>query len=47
VPEAAHTVRGRSWALHDGLAPGTWGGVKMYRVVGRPSAIDTFPGGIY
>ena len=46
-PEAAHTVRGRSWALHDGLAPGTWGGVKMYRVVGRPSAIDTFPGGIY
>jgi hypothetical protein len=47
VPEAAHSVRGRSWALHDGLASGTWGGVKMYRVVGRPSAIDTFPGGIY
>jgi hypothetical protein len=46
-PEAARKVRGRSWALHDGIAPGTWGGVKMYRVAGRPAGIDTFPGGIY
>jgi hypothetical protein len=47
LPEAAHTVRGRSWALHDGLSPGVWGGVKMYRAAGRPAGIDTFPGGIY
>lgn len=46
-PEAARTVRGRSWALHDGLSPGAWGGVKMYRAAGRPAGIDTFPGGIY
>jgi hypothetical protein len=47
TPEAARTVRGRSWALHDGLAPGAWGGVKMYRVAGRQAGINTFPGGIY
>ena len=47
LPAAADTVRGRSWALHDGLAPSAWGGVKMYRVAGRPAGINTFPGGIY
>ena len=46
-PEAARTVRGRSWALHDGVSPGVWGGVKMYRAAGRPAGINTFPGGIY
>ena len=45
--EAAGTVRGRSWALHDGLSPGVWGGVKMYRAAGRPAGVSTFPGGIY
>jgi hypothetical protein len=45
------TARGRSWAIHDGLlsvlgnAP--WGGVKMYRQLGRPAGISTFPGGSY
>ena len=45
------TVRGRSWAIHDGLlsgsAVGGWSGVKMYRVPGRHSAVATFPGGPY
>jgi len=45
------TVRGRSWAIHDGIldavATGGWSGVKMYRVPGRPAAVSTFPGGIY
>lgn len=45
--EAAGTVRGRSWALHDGLSPGAWGGVKMYRAAGRHAGVNTFPGGIY
>ncbi|HZP36986.1 MAG TPA: hypothetical protein VFE48_10940 [Methylomirabilota bacterium] len=50
--EAAHTVRGRSWALHDGIVDGLWGGagvgsVKMYRAVGRPAGVDTFPGAPY
>jgi hypothetical protein len=46
-PGAALTVRGRSWALHDGVAGGTWGNVKMYKAAGRPAGIDTFPGGRY
>ena len=46
-PEAGSTVRGRSWALHDGLSPGAWAGVKMYRAPGRHAGMNTFPGGIY
>ena len=42
---AERTVRGRSWALHDGA--GRWGGVKMYKLVGRAAGVDTFPGGPY
>ena len=45
------SVRGRSWAIHDGIlsatSTGGWSGVKMYRVPGRPSTVSTFPGGIY
>ena len=51
-PEAADTVRGRSWALHDGVIEGLWGGagvgsVKMYKAAGRPAGVDTFPGAPY
>jgi hypothetical protein len=51
-PDAARTVRGRSWALHDGVIEGLWGGVgvgsvKMYKAAGRPAGIDTFPGAPY
>src|SRR6266478_6319813 len=43
-PDAARTVRGRSWALHDGVIEGLWGGagvgaVKMYKAAGRPAGI--------
>jgi hypothetical protein len=45
------TVRGRSWAIHDGIldavATAGWSGVKMYRIPGRPATVSTFPGGIY
>lgn len=43
------TVRGRSWAIHDGVlgAPFVGGGVKMYRVPGRPAGVSTFPDGVY
>ncbi|MBI3637676.1 MAG: hypothetical protein HY216_15900 [Candidatus Rokubacteria bacterium] len=47
----AATVRGRSWAIHDGILEGAvmdgWTDVKMYRVPGRPAAVSTFPGGTY
>jgi hypothetical protein len=46
-PGAEFTVRGRSWALHDGIGGTAWGGVKMYRAAGRHAGIDTFPGGLY
>lgn len=51
-PDAARTVRGRSWALHDGVGKELWGGaslggVKMYRAAGRHAGIDTFPGATY
>jgi len=45
------TARGRSWAIHDGalgaLDGATWGGIKMYRLTGRPAGLSTFPGGRY
>src|SRR5215472_286122 len=46
-PGAAATVRGRSWALHDGVGGSAWGGVKMYKAAGRHAGMDTFPGGQY
>ena len=50
--ELAGTVRGRSWALHDGIVQGLWGGpgvagVKMYRAANRPAGVNTFPGAAY
>jgi len=44
---AESSVRGRSWALHDGIAGPAWGGVKMYKAAGRHAGMDTFPGGRY
>jgi hypothetical protein len=46
-PGAEVTVRGRSWALHDGVGGGAWGGVKMYKAAGRDATVDTFPDGPY
>jgi hypothetical protein len=50
--DAARTVRGRSWAIHDGVGDGLWaggglGGVKMFKAARRPAGINTFPGAIY
>ncbi len=50
-PGFDQTVRGRSWAIHDGildvLGAGSWGGLKMYRLAGRPAGVSTFAGGRY
>jgi len=50
-PGLERSARGRSWAIHDGilsvLGDAPWGGVKMYRQLGRPAGISTFPGGAY
>ena len=41
------TVRGRSWAITDGILGGPFGGVKMYKAPGRSANVSTFPGGVY
>ncbi len=45
------SIRGRSWAIHDGVLgepfSGGGRGVKMYRVPGRPAGVSTFPDGAY
>ena len=50
-PGLERTARGRSWAIHDGilsvLGDAPWGGVKMYRQLGRPAGITSFPDGAY
>ena len=46
-PDGWRTIRGRSWAIHDGVLGDPWHGVRMYKRVGKHSGIDTFPGGVY
>lgn len=50
-PAAAGTVRGRSWAIHDGVLDEaamedfeTWSPPKMYRMVGKRNEVRTAPG---
>jgi hypothetical protein len=53
--EFANTVRGRSWAIHDGILEGLdddilcegWVSPVMYRMVGKPRGMVTFPDPIY
>ncbi len=42
-PGMGETVRGRSWAIHDGILGHHWDAVSMYKVVGRHAGVDTFP----
>lgn len=46
-PDAWQTVRGRSWAIHDGILGEPWHGVKMYKRVSQHAGVDTFPDGPY
>lgn len=46
-PGAEKTVRGRSWAIHDGILGEPWGDVEMYRAVDHAADICTFPGWVY
>jgi hypothetical protein len=44
-PDAWQTIRGRSWAIHDGILGEPWHGIRMYQQVGKHAGVDTFPGG--
>lgn len=54
-PEFASNVRGRSWAIHDGILLDIddevldqgWVSPAMYRMVGNPRGMITFPNPIY
>jgi hypothetical protein len=46
-PEAAGSIRGRSWAIHDGILGEPYTGVTMYKRVGQDAGITTFPGGAW
>ncbi len=49
-PEQWKTVRGRAWAIHDGVLEAIdrkWDGLKMIKQVGRYAGANTFPGAQY
>jgi len=43
-PEQARTVRGRSWAIHDGVLGEPWESPKMYKTIGVNAGVSTFSG---
>jgi len=45
-PGMEKTVRGRAWAIHDGILGEPWRGIEMYRGM-RPADVCTFPGWVY
>lgn len=47
MPEAAGTVRGRSWAIHDGILEEAWQVPRLYKIVGRAMGMPTFPNCVY
>jgi hypothetical protein len=42
-PGAERSIRGRSWAIHDGILGEPYTGVKMYKRVGIHAGVVTFP----
>jgi GNAT superfamily N-acetyltransferase len=47
TPEAAPTVRGRSWAIRDGILEEPWRVPRLYKIVGQSMAMPTFPDCVY
>ena len=43
-PAGRATVRGRSWAVHDGILSDRWDRVRMVKRVGLNAGVDTCPG---
>lgn len=47
APGAEKTVRGRSWAIQDGILGEPFSDVHMYKNVGNNAGICTFPGAVW
>jgi hypothetical protein len=43
MPGMERTVRGRSWAIQDGILDNPWDEVQIYRMIGVNAGINTFP----
>lgn len=43
TPDAANSIRLRSWAIHDGILGEPYTNVTMYKRVGKSAAINTAP----
>lgn len=43
-PAAAHSIRLRSWAIHDGILGEPFTNVTMYKYVGKSAGLNTTPG---
>ena len=49
-PDQWRSVRGRAWAIHDGILEAIetgWDGLRMVKQIGRHAGVDTFPGAVY
>lgn len=44
LPGMGRTVRGRSWAIHDGIMDEPWDEIQIYKMIGVNAGINTFPG---
>lgn len=44
MPGQDRTVRGRSWAIHDGILDEPWDNIRIYKMIGVHAGINTFPG---
>jgi hypothetical protein len=47
MPGAERSIRGRSWAIHDGILGEPWPETRMYKCVGRHAGVCTFPNAVY
>jgi hypothetical protein len=42
MPGMEKTVRGRSWAIHDGIMDEHWEEVSIYKLIGQDAGVKTF-----
>ena len=49
-PQQWQSVRGRAWAIHDGILSEIdkhWDGLRMVKQIGRHASVNTFPDAVY
>ncbi len=47
APGMGDSIRGRSWAIHDGILGQPYTAVTMYKRVGKVAGVATYPGGAW